>query len=61
MSTTPKILLRDLRDYAFIVIGSVIQAFAVILFMVPANLVSGGLVGITQIINHYTGWPIGLM
>jgi uncharacterized membrane-anchored protein YitT (DUF2179 family) len=31
------------------------------LFLVPANLASGGISGISQLINHYTGWPIGLM
>jgi uncharacterized membrane-anchored protein YitT (DUF2179 family) len=31
------------------------------LFLVPANLVSGGVTGISQIINHYTGFPIGVM
>ena len=61
MITKQKALLQGLGDYTLLFIGSVIQAFAVILFMVPANLVSGGLVGITQIINHFTGWPIGLM
>jgi len=28
---------------------------------VPANLASGGVSGISQLINHYTNWPIGLM
>jgi len=27
----------------------------------PADLASGGISGISQLINHYTGWPIGLM
>ena len=56
-----KQLLGNLGDFALLTLGSVIQAVALILFMVPANLVSGGLVGISQIINHFTGWPIGLM
>ncbi len=59
--TSSKRLLRDLGDYLLLFAGSIIQALALILFMVPANLVSGGLVGISQIINHFTGWPIGLM
>lgn len=52
---------RGLGDYALILVGAVIQAFALNLFMVPANLASGGVSGISQIINHLTGWPIGLM
>jgi len=48
-------------DYAVIVLGAVIQAAGLRLFLVPANLASGGVSGISQLINHYTGWPIGLM
>lgn len=52
---------RGLGDYALILIGALIQAVALNLFMVPAQLASGGVSGISQIINHFTGWPIGLM
>jgi uncharacterized membrane-anchored protein YitT (DUF2179 family) len=31
------------------------------LFLVPADLASGGVSGISQLINHFTSWPIGLM
>ncbi len=48
-------------DYALISIGAVIQAIALRMFLVPANLASGGVSGISQLINHYTHWPIGLM
>lgn len=51
----------SLRDYGFIAAGSLLQAVAIRLFLVPANLVSGGVSGISQLINYYTGWPIGLM
>ncbi|HEY9152184.1 MAG TPA: YitT family protein [Anaerolineales bacterium] len=50
-----------LFDYALIFIGAIIQAIALRLFLVPANLASGGVSGISQLINHYTNWPIGLM
>ena len=52
---------KTARDYAFILIGALIQALALDLFLVPARLVSGGVSGAAQLINHYTGWPIGLM
>jgi len=51
----------SIRDYGLIIIGSLAQAFALRLFLVPANLASGGVSGISQLINHFTGWPIGLM
>ncbi|MFZ6027384.1 MAG: YitT family protein [Chloroflexota bacterium] len=50
-----------LRDYALIFLGALLQALAIRLFLVPADLVSGGVSGIAQIVNHFTGWPIGLM
>ncbi len=49
------------RDYALISLGTLLQALALRLFLVPSGLVSGGVSGIAQLINHYTGWPIGLM
>lgn len=49
------------RDYAFILAGSLVQALAMRLFLVPGLLVSGGISGASQLINHYTNWPIGLM
>jgi len=48
-------------DYLLILAGSLLQAVALRLFLVPANLASGGVSGISQIINHFTHWPIGLM
>jgi len=50
-----------IRDYLLIVTGALVQAVALRLFMVPAQLASGGISGISQLIHHYTGWSIGLM
>ncbi len=50
-----------IRDYGLILISSLIQAFSLQVFFVPANLASGGVSGIAQLINHFTGWPIGVM
>lgn len=52
---------RNALDFLLVLIGSLIQALAMRLFLVPAQLVSGGISGGAQIINHFTGWPIGLM
>jgi uncharacterized membrane-anchored protein YitT (DUF2179 family) len=52
---------NSLRDYALILAGALIQALAMRLFLVPAQLVSGGVSGASQLINSFTGWPIGLM
>src|SRR5215210_2637745 len=50
-----------LLDYFLIVVAALIQAISLRLFFIPANLASGGVSGISQLINHFTGWPIGLM
>jgi uncharacterized membrane-anchored protein YitT (DUF2179 family) len=48
-------------DYTLLVAGALVQALALRLFLVPAELASGGISGIAQLINHFTHWPIGLM
>jgi len=57
----PKSSWPTIRDYTLILIGTLVQAVSLRLFMVPAGLASGGISGISQLINHFTGWPIGLM
>ena len=49
------------RDYVVIIIASLLQALSLRLFFIPAQLASGGVSGISQLVNHFTGWPIGLM
>lgn len=56
-----KKLYPTLRDYALITLGALIQAVGLRLFFIPANLASGGVSGIAQLINHITGWQIGVM
>ena len=51
----------SLRDFLLIGISSLLQAFSLRVFLIPAHLASGGVTGISQLINHYTRWPIGLM
>ncbi|HXF84818.1 MAG TPA: YitT family protein [Anaerolineales bacterium] len=49
------------RDYVLILLAALLQALSLRLFFVPANLASGGVSGISQLIHHFTGWPLGLM
>ena len=48
-------------DFLFILAGAMMQAIALNMFLVPANLIAGGITGISQVVNHYTGFPIGVM
>lgn len=52
---------KSLQDYIFILLGALVQALAMRMFLVPGKLVSGGISGAAQLINHYTDIPIGLM
>ncbi len=61
MSPFLKRFLPYFLDYVLLLIGATVQAVGLRLFLVPANLASGGVTGISQLINHFTNWPIGLM
>ncbi|MGV8025773.1 MAG: YitT family protein [Anaerolineaceae bacterium] len=50
-----------LRDYFLVVLGSTVQALGMRLFLIPSQLVSGGVSGAAQIIHFFSGFPIGLM
>ncbi len=52
---------KNLQEYLLIVLGALVQALSMRLFLVPAQLVSGGISGLAQIVNHFSSWPIGLM
>lgn len=52
---------KNLLDYLLVLVGALIQALAMRLFLIPAELVSGGISGIAQILHSFTNWPIGLM
>jgi len=51
----------NIKDLLWIITGALIQALAMRMFLIPARLASGGVSGLAQVINHFTGWPIGLM
>ncbi len=52
---------KTLQDYGLLMAGALVQAFAMRMFLVPGQLVSGGISGAAQIINHYVPFPLGVM
>lgn len=52
---------KTARDFLVVLLGALVQAFALRLFLVPGQLVSGGISGAAQIINNFVSIPIGLM
>ena len=61
MRETLKKYWPSLRDYGLVGLGTLIQALGLRIFLIPADLASGGVSGIAQLINYYTHWPIGMM
>jgi uncharacterized membrane-anchored protein YitT (DUF2179 family) len=54
-------ILPAFRDGIYLLFGSLIQAVAMVTFLIPGRLSAGGVSGLAQILNRYTGWPIGMM
>lgn len=52
---------RDIRDVFFIVAGCAIYGASFAFLTYPNSIVSGGLTGISQILNLLTGLPVGVM
>lgn len=53
--------LRDLYDLLLIALGAALIATGFNLFLIPHQLLSGGLSGISMMIGYFTGWNIGLL
>lgn len=49
------------RKLFTLVMGTVLSALGYALFLVPFNIAAGGVSGTSIIINHYTGWPVGVL
>lgn len=47
-------------EYFYIVLGSFITAFAITVFLNPAQIAPGGVSGISTILYHTFGWNLGL-
>ena len=60
-SLTQNEAFKRVIKYLVIFIGSAIYAVGFQFFMYPNNIVSGGVTGISMIINHFTGFPVGMM
>lgn len=48
-----------MRSYFFITLGLLINAFGWVAFLIPAEIVGGGVSGLATIIYYTTGFPVG--
>jgi uncharacterized membrane-anchored protein YitT (DUF2179 family) len=59
---SPRLLSRAwCAEYAQVVAGALLVAGGFHLFMIPHDIVPGGVVGAAQLVNHLTGWPVGVV
>ena len=49
-----------LKRALFIIIGAVIMAIGLEIFLVPNNVIDGGIVGISIILSHLSSWKLGM-
>ncbi len=49
------------KNLFFLTIGAIITAFALETFLVPNNIIDGGVIGISMIISHVSKWNLGLL
>jgi len=53
------------RDWCFnhirVLVGALMVAGGFNLFVIPHDVVPGGVIGIAQLLNNITGWPVGLI
>jgi len=52
--------MKILKRIFFIILGAFIVAIALEEFLVPNRIIDGGIVGISIILAHLTGWSLGL-
>jgi uncharacterized membrane-anchored protein YitT (DUF2179 family) len=49
------------RINLLMITGACMAAFGYAMFQVPYNIAAGGISGISIIVNHFVGWPVGLL
>lgn len=56
-ATNPR--LTSVMRYLAIILGSSLYAFGLTFFLVPNQIIGGGITGLAQIVNYITGLPVG--
>lgn len=52
---------QETQHFVIMSVGAIVAALGYSLFQVPHNIAAGGVSGISIIINHFSGWPVGTM
>jgi uncharacterized membrane-anchored protein YitT (DUF2179 family) len=54
------VVLQEVRRFILLLTGVVVGTLGYTLFQIPHNINAGGIGGLAIVINHYTGWPVGV-
>ena len=58
MTLDHKLILKEVEDYVFITLGLLLYAFGFTVFLMPYEIVTGGVAGISAIIFYATSFPL---
>ena len=51
----------ELKRLPLLILGTLLSGFSFAVFLAPFNLAAGGMMGVSLIINEFTGWPVGTL
>ncbi|MFS0783006.1 YitT family protein [Bacillus sp. 1P06AnD] len=51
---------KIIKKTLMIVVGAILMAVGLECFLVPNNVIDGGITGISIILSHFTGWSLGI-
>ena len=60
-NTKNNTIFKFIKNMFFITFGAVVAAFALETFLVPNQIIDGGVIGISMIVSHVTKWNLGLL
>jgi len=58
--TKGNLYVRNMKKFALLFIGSILAAIGIEIFLVPNNVIDGGIVGISIMASHVTKLPLGV-
>ncbi|MBO7140694.1 MAG: YitT family protein [Prevotella sp.] len=57
MQVNHKLILKEVEDYVFITLGLILYAFGFTFFLMPYEIVTGGVAGIAAIVEYASSFP----
>ena len=59
--TKKQIILECISRYFFLTLGAMVAAFSLECFLIPNNVIDGGVIGISMMTSYVTKWNLGLI